>query len=115
MLTSFRRDDHMHANELMHQIETAIPAPLATLIAGELGKPSFKSSLTTAWYAWAYNEKPHTNNSIHAPFALRCDRNGNWSIVTGMQDAGVLNALLAQIVPMEIEIIEIRGRNARAA
>jgi hypothetical protein len=115
MLTSFRKDDHMHANELMHQVEATIPAPIATMIAGELGMPSFRSSMVTVWYAWAYNEKPGTNNSIHAPFALRCDANGNWTIVTGLQDAGVLYALILQLLPDPIEIIEIRGREARSS
>lgn len=109
MLTSFTKDNAMRANELIHQVEFALPAPYATLITRELGLPSFRSSLMSAWYARAHYE------SLDVPFALRCDKNGNWSMVVGMQNAPELSVCMGALVPDSIEIIELRGREARAA
>lgn len=109
MLTSFSKDNDMLANELSHYIELPIPPAAATLIVGELGLPSFRSSFVTAWYA-----KAHWS-TMSVPFALRCDANGNWSTLVSMDRAADLHQCLDHIMPDFIEIMEVRGRNARAA
>jgi hypothetical protein len=110
MLTSFLKDDAMLATELMYQITMPIPASVATLIVGEVGRPSFRSSLVTAWYVRA------EWSSMQVPFALRCDFNGNWNVMVSMTRAADLHHCLDHIVPMMIEIIELpRGRANRAA
>jgi hypothetical protein len=79
------------------------------MIVGELGLPSFRSSLVTAWYSRAHWDQ------LDVPFALRCDHNGNWTAVVSMRNAPELGVCLGNVLPERIEIIEIRGRNARAA
>lgn len=110
VLTSFTKDDEMLANELMHQVTMPIPAPTATLIVGEVGLPSFRSPVVSAWYC-----KAHWG-AISVPFALRVDHNGNWSVMVGMFRAADLYHCLDHIVPVMIEMIELpRGRANRAA
>lgn len=110
MLTSFSKDDQMLANELVHQVTMPIPPTAATMIVAELGLPSFRSSLVTAWYV-----KAHWS-MLSVPFALRCDDNGNWSTMVSMERAADLHLCLDHLMPDFIEILELpRGRNARAA
>lgn len=113
MFTSFTRDDTMLASELMHQVTMPIPAPLATLVRGELGfHPSFHSKVMDAWYARAIITDAECLDEV--PFALRCDRNGNWFVSVSPFAEMDLAEAFATIVP-GIEFIELRGRNARAA
>lgn len=110
MLTSFIKDDAMLANELMHQVELPIPAPVATMIVGEVGLASFQSAFMTAWYLKA------EWSSMTVPFALRVDHNGNWSVMVSLMRAADLHICLEHIVPNLIEIVELpRGRENRAA
>jgi hypothetical protein len=106
-ITTFSRDDQMPAFELTHQITQGLSPCLASLIRNELGEPSFHSKVMDAWYARAHLEE------VAVPFALRCDRNGNWSISVPMELESALAECVGALVPgIEFEVIAVGGRVA---
>lgn len=120
MFTTFTRDNTMLASELMHQITQTIPPVLASLVVNELGTQSFHGKVIDSWYARAHiSEHNAESDACRAvPFALRCDRNGNWFISCSPFDEMDLAEAFATLVP-GIEFIELprsdNGRMRRAA
>jgi hypothetical protein len=106
-ITTFSRADTMLACELTHQVTQGISPCLASLIRNELGAPSFHSRVMDAWYAKAHLEE------VDVPFALRCDRNGNWAISVPMELESALAECVGSLVPgIEFEVIPVGGRVA---
>lgn len=115
--TSFTRDDQMLANELIHQIEMPVSNAVASLMVRELGDPSFRSKLTSAWYARAHLNDGFIYPADHkvVPFALRWDNNGNATVVVSVGRLEDLSECFRHIIT-GLEIVELpRGRVNRAA
>lgn len=117
--TSFTRDDQMLANELIHQIEMPVSNVFATMIAQEIGAPSFRSRYGCSWYVRAHVQTsagyPHPDARNSIPFCLRWDSNGNATVVVSFLRIEELEVAFRHIVT-GVEIVELpRGRNARAA
>lgn len=107
-VTLLQRDPSMRASELMHSVAEPISPVLASMLTRELGNPCMHSNVWDAWYARA------NYRGYSVPFALRVDHNGNATLAYPFTDGEVMVEAIKALIPcVSLEVLEIRGREAR--